>query len=81
MLAQNRMPAANTKWQALFNGVSLAQPATPTPPTTTTTPMIPMYVPPSGAEVAVALGISVVGMAVGIAISYGVCCLGMRNCR
>lgn len=79
MLSQNRMPPATTKWQALFGGVSLAQP-TPSLPSPQTPPVVQVDID-NGAMIALRIGVTIVGMAVGVAVSYGICCLGMKRCR
>lgn len=78
MFRQNQMPPATTKWQALFGGFSLAQPQ-PTPTLPVTVP-VPSENGNNGVFVALQVGGALLGTAIGVAISYAVCCQAMKRC-
>jgi len=92
MLRQNNMPAPTTKWQAMFEGASLAQPMVTKPARTALagfaqdepTPASTMVtIPPpemTGGQVAIMVGTGLIGAIIGVAVSYGICCWAMKNC-
>ena len=91
MLRQN-MPAPTTKWQALFEGAEISSPVVMRPmkpalgrlaqnDTVHTAPLVTISAPePTGAEIALTVGVGLVGTVIGAFISYGICCWAMKNC-